>query len=72
MRWTIRVAEAAMARMYEASEPGVTEREIWAILHHENARSGGDWIETKMLTSGPRTNPWFQECSDRRGRGTAR
>ena len=57
MRWMIRVAEAAMARMYEASEPGATEREIWAILHHENARSGGDWIETKILTSGPRTNP---------------
>lgn len=65
MRWTIRVAEAGMARMYEASEPGVTEREIWAILHHENARSGGDWLETKLVTSGPRTNPWFQECSDR-------
>jgi Xaa-Pro aminopeptidase len=70
MRWTIRVAEAAMARMYEASEPGATERELWAILHHENARSGGDWIETKILTSGPRTSPWFQECSDRAiGRG---
>ena len=65
MRWTIRVAEAAMARIYEASEPGATERELWAILHHENARSGGDWIETKILPSGPRTNPWFQLCSDR-------
>lgn len=65
MRWTIRVAEAAMARMYKASEPGVTERELWAILHHENARSGGDWLETKLVTAGPRTNPWFQECSDR-------
>lgn len=65
MRWTIRVAEAAMARMYQASEPGVTERELWAILHHENARSGGDWLETKLVTAGPRTNPWFQECSDR-------
>ena len=65
MRWTIRVCEAAMARIYEASEPGVTERELWAILHHENARSGGDWLETKLLSSGPRTNPWFQECSDR-------
>lgn len=65
MRWTIRVCEAAMARMYEASEPGITECELWAILHHENARSGGDWLETKILTSGPRTNPWFQECSDR-------
>lgn len=65
MRWTIRVCEAGMAGIYEASEPGRTERELWAILHHENARSGGDWLETKLLASGPRTNPWYQECSDR-------
>jgi Xaa-Pro aminopeptidase len=38
---------------------------MWAELHFENARSGGEWLETKLLTSGPRTNPWYQECSDR-------
>lgn len=65
MRWTIRVAEAGMARIAEHSVPGVTERELWAHLHFENARSGGDWLETKLLTAGPRTNPWYQECSDR-------
>lgn len=64
MRWTIRVCEAGMARMYEVSEPGRTEREIWAELHFENARSGGEWLETKLLTAGRRTNPWYQECSD--------
>ncbi len=63
MRWTIRVAEAGMARMYELSEPGRSEQEIWAELHHENARSGGEWIETRLCTVGERTNPWFQECS---------
>ena len=65
MRWTIRVCEAGMARIYEHSLPGVTERELWGHLHFENARSGGDWLETKLLTSGPNTNPWYQECSDR-------
>lgn len=35
------------------------------LLHFENARSGGDWLETKLLTCGPNTNPWYQECSDR-------
>ena len=29
-----------MARMYESSIPGKTEREIWAELHFENARYG--------------------------------
>ena len=64
MRWTIRVCEAGMARMYEYSLPGKTEQEIWAELHYENIRSGGEWLETRLLTAGPRTNPWFQECSD--------
>ncbi|WP_170416272.1 M24 family metallopeptidase [Ruegeria atlantica] len=65
MRWTIHVCEAGMARIYDHSYPGATERELWAHLHFENARSGGDWLETKLLTCGPRTNPWYQECTDR-------
>ena len=65
MRWTIRVCEAGMARIYQHSEPGVTERELWAHLHFENARSGGEWLETKLLTCGPNTTPWYKECSDR-------
>ena len=27
---------------------------------------GGDYVETRVLSSGPRTNPWFQETADRR------
>jgi Xaa-Pro aminopeptidase len=65
MRWTIRVCEAGMARIYEHSLPGVTEQELWADLHFENSRSGGDWLETKLLTAGPNTNPWYRECSHR-------
>lgn len=64
MRWAIRVAEAAMARMHESSLPGRTEQEIWAELHYENIRSGGEWFETRLLSCGPRTNPWYQEASD--------
>ncbi|MGH6638392.1 MAG: M24 family metallopeptidase [Polaromonas sp.] len=64
MGWTIRVAEAGMARMYENSVPGKSEQEIWAELHYENIRSGGEWIETRLLTAGQRTNPWYQEASD--------
>ena len=64
MRWTIRVCEAGMARMYENSLPGRTEQEIWAELHYENARSGGEWLETRLLLAGPHSNPWYAECSD--------
>jgi Xaa-Pro aminopeptidase len=67
MRWTVRVCEAGMARMYEHSLPGKSEQEIWAELHYENIRSGGEWLETRLLAIGERTNPWFQECSDHVG-----
>lgn len=65
MRWTVRVCEAGMARMYENSHPGKTEQEIWAELHYENIRSGGEWCETRLFACGDHTNPWYAECSDR-------
>ncbi len=43
----------------------VSEDDVWAVLHAENIRRGGEWIETRLLASGPRTNPWFQECGQR-------
>jgi len=46
-------------------EPGMTEREMWAMLHSGNIRRAGEWIETQLLSSGPRTNPWMQEASSR-------
>ena len=46
----------------------VTEDDIWAVLHAENIRRGGEWIETRLLATGPRTNPWFQECGARKAR----
>lgn len=51
--------------MVAAAEPGMTEADIWAVLHAENIIRGGEWIETRLLTSGPRTNPWFLECGPR-------
>lgn len=65
MRWALQVAERGLWRMREASVPGVTENEVWAELHHENIRSGGEWFDARLLSSGPRTNPWYQEASDR-------
>jgi Xaa-Pro dipeptidase len=62
---SIAVCEAGMARMREALRPGMSENEVWAILHETNIRLGGEWIETRLLASGERTNPWFHECGDR-------
>lgn len=63
MDWTIKVCEEGMRRMYHHSLDGKTENEVWAELHYENIRNGGEWIETRLLSAGERTNPWFKECS---------
>ena len=65
MRHAIAVCEQAIGQMREAMRPGITENALWAELHHGNIAGGGEWIETRLLSSGPRTNPWFRECSMR-------
>ena len=65
MRCALAACEAAMGAMQAELRAGMTEQELWALLHAENIKRGGEWIETRLLSSGPRTNPWFQECSSR-------
>lgn len=70
MRCASEACERAVAEMErfareEVPRGGVTEDDVWAELHAGNIRRGGEWIETRLLASGPRTNPWFQECGPR-------
>jgi len=57
--------ERSVAEMRAALEPGMRESEALAMLIAGSIRRGGEYPETRLLTSGPRTNPWFQETSDR-------
>ena len=70
MRCAHHACEAAIAEMEVAAREGIpngsmSEDDVWAGLHAGNIRRGGEWIETRLLASGPRTNPWFQECGPR-------
>lgn len=65
MRCAVHACEQSMYAMQAALTPGMTENDLWAVLHAENIKRGGEWIETRLLSSGPRTNPWFQECGPR-------
>ena len=63
IRSSIQATEDGVKKMHEALKPGMTENELWAILNKHVIETDGDYIETRLLTSGIRTNPWFQECS---------
>ena len=65
MRSAIDVAEIGINKMREALKPGMTENELWSILHQTNIENYGEWIECRILSSGERTNPWMQECSNK-------
>ncbi|HBN31553.1 MAG TPA: peptidase M24, partial [Rhodobacteraceae bacterium] len=70
MRCAHHACNSAVAKMEAFSRQNVplgqtSEDDIWSVLHAENIKRGGEWIETRLLASGPRTNPWFQECGPR-------
>ena len=56
---------AAVGNLREELVPGITENALWSVLWREVIAGGGDYVETRLLNSGPRTNPWFQESSER-------
>ena len=70
LRCAQHACETACAEMEKVAREDIpsgnmSEDDIWSVLHKENIRRGGEWIETRLLASGPRTNPWFQECGPR-------
>lgn len=65
IRRSLELTERAVGAMRDAIRPGLTENELWSVLQREVVAGNGDYCETRLLNSGPRTNPWFQETSSR-------
>lgn len=65
MKAAIKVAEIGISKMRNELKAGMTENELWAILHKTNIEHGGEWVECRILSSGERTNPWMQESSNK-------
>lgn len=63
IRMAIDVCEAGIKRIRDNLRPGVTELSLLSQLHQANIELGGEYIETRLLTSGHRTNPFHQESS---------
>ena len=64
-RASLRTCEQSVLSLYEFTAPGMRESEALGHLVGQSIARGGEYPETRLLCSGPRTNPWFQETSDR-------
>ena len=65
MRAALDVADIGIIKIRDYLKSGITEDELWSILHKTNIENGGEWIECRILSSGSRTNPWMQESSNK-------
>ncbi|RSL83631.1 hypothetical protein CEP51_004368 [Fusarium floridanum] len=63
---SLRATEVAVGKLRDAIRPGITENELWSVLHKSVIEKNGDYCETRLLSAGPRTNPWFQETASYR------
>ena len=64
VRASLRATEIGVGKLRDAIQPGMTENELWSVLHQSIIAQNGDYCETRLLNSGERTNPWFQETSN--------
>ncbi|GMG83425.1 Xaa-Pro peptidase family protein [Paralimibaculum aggregatum] len=62
---SLRATEIAVGKLRAAIRPGQTETALWSVLHRSVIEQNGDYCETRLLNTGPRTNPWFQETAHR-------
>ena len=74
MNFSITAAEVGFARMREALRAGMTENELWSLLHQANIAMGGEWFDGRMpvfrrphqsVATGvqrPRYPPWRARC----------
>ena len=64
-RASLATCEQSVRSLYEIAVPGVRESGAFGHLVGQSLARGGEYPETRLLACGPRTNPWFQESSDR-------
>lgn len=60
---SLQATEHAVGKLRDTLRPGLTENELWSVLHRTVIAMNGDYVETRLLSSGERTNPWFQESA---------
>ncbi|WP_052428172.1 M24 family metallopeptidase [Actinopolyspora erythraea] len=65
IRANVAACDQAIGDMLRILRPGVTENELWGTIVGNALATGSEWCETRLLSSGPRTNPWMQSATAR-------
>ncbi len=65
VRASLALTGRAVGALRDAIRPGISENALWSVLQQAVVAGNGDYCETRLLNSGPRTNPWFQETGPR-------
>jgi len=68
LKISMAASEAAVAAVEAAIKPGVSENALFATMYGEAVAQGSEFIETRLISSGPRSNPWFNEAGERKVR----
>ncbi len=65
VRESMRRVLEGVARLEQAITPGRSEAQVWAEFWFDLMQKDGQYVSTRLFQSGPRTFPYFQECSSR-------
>ncbi|KAF4994566.1 hypothetical protein FDECE_13072 [Fusarium decemcellulare] len=60
---SLRATEVVVRKLRDVVCPSLTENELWSVMHKSVIKQNGEYVETRLLSAGPRTNPWFQESA---------
>src|SRR6059036_3827012 len=59
------IGDAMLAEFEAAIRPGIREYELLAVLSDALLRRQGEGLFTRLVASGPNTNPWLTEAQDK-------
>ena len=64
LKASMMATEVAVDSVREAIRPGVSEQKLHGVMTGRLVEEGGEFIETRLLSAGARTNPWFNEAGE--------
>ena len=59
------IGDAVLADFEAAIVPGIREYELLAVINESLFRNHGEFMFTRLVASGTRTNPWMSEAHDK-------